>query len=215
VNRSLPKPARSIDRARQVLKEAGFAWNPDGALIDPKGQPVEFTLVTNAGNAERIQIATIVQEDLKQLGIRVGVVTLELRALLDRIFTTHDYEACVLGLGGGDADPNGEMNVMLSSGSTHLWNLRQPQPATPWEAEIDMLMRRQLTTRDAQVRKRLYDRVQELVAEHLPMTCLASPSVLVGAKKGLGNFRPTVLEHHALWNVEELFWREGRSGARP
>ena len=28
----------------------------------------------------------------------------------------------------------------------------------------------------------------------------------------VGNFRPTVLEHHALWNVEELFWRGGRSG---
>jgi ABC-type transport system substrate-binding protein len=74
-------------------------------------------------------------------------------------------------------------------------------------------MQRQITTVDAQERKRQYDRVQELVAEHLPIISLVSPNVLVGAKKGLGNFRPTVLDHHALWNVEELFWRERRSGA--
>jgi len=213
VNRSLPKPGRSVENARQLLQKAGFAWKADGALVDKEGQPVEFTVATNVGNTERIQIATIIQDDLKQLGMRVSVVTLELRALLDRPLTTHEYDACVLGLGGGDGDPNSEMNVWLSSGNTHLWNPGQSQPATPWEAEIDVLMRRQLTTLDAQLRKRIYDRVQELVAQNLPLISLVSPSVLVGATKGLGNFRPTVLDHHALWNVEELFWRRRPSGA--
>ena len=213
VNRSLPRPGRSVEQARQLLQKSGFAWKADGTLADPEGQPVEFTVVTSAGNTERIQIATIIQDDLKQLGMRVSVVTLELRALLDRLLTTREYEACVLGLGGADGDPNSEMNVWLSSGNTHLWNPGQSQPATPWEAEIDVLMRRQLTTRDVQLRKRLYDRVQELVAQNLPIISLVSPSVLVGATKGLGNFRPTVLDHHALWNVEELFWRRRPSGA--
>jgi peptide/nickel transport system substrate-binding protein len=213
VNRSLPRPGRSVEQARQLLRKAGFAWKGDGTLVDTEGQPVEFTVVTNAGNTERIQIATIIQDDLKQLGMRVNVVTLELRALLDRLLTTHEYEACVLGLGGGDGDPSSEMNVWLSSGNTHLWNLGQSQPATPWEAEIDGLMRRQLATRDVQLRKRLYDRVQELVAQNLPIISLVSPSVLVGATKGLGNLRPTVLDHHVLWNVEELFWRRRPPGA--
>ncbi len=147
--------------------------------------------------------------------MRVNVVTLELRALTTRLLTSHDYEGLVLGLGGSDGDPNTEMNVWLSSGSFHLWNLGQPKPATPWEAEIDTLMRQQVTALDARQRKRLYDRVQQLVVENLPITSLVSPNVLVGAKKGLGNFRPTVLDHHALWNVDELFWRERRSGATP
>jgi peptide/nickel transport system substrate-binding protein len=212
-NRSLPKPARSVERARGLLRTAGFSWKTDGMLLDKEGQPVEFSIVTNTGNTERNQIATIIADDLKQLGMRVGVVTLELRALLDRLLTTSDYEACVLGLGSGDGDPSGEMNVWVSSGSTHLWNLGQRQPATAWEAEIDMLMRRQLGVRDVQLRKRLYDRVQELVAQNLPIISLVSPSVLVGATKGLGNLRPAVFDHHALWNVDELFWRGRRSGA--
>jgi peptide/nickel transport system substrate-binding protein len=211
-NRSLPRPARSIEGARELLRKAGFGWRDDGTLIDTDSQPVEFTIVTNTGNTERIQIATIIQDDLKQLGMRVNVVTLELRALVDRLLTTHEYDACVLGLGGGDADPNSEMNVWLSSGNTHLWNPGQKQPATPWEAEIDALMRRQLTTRDVVLRKRLYDRVQALVAQNLPIISLVSPSVLVGATRGLGNFRPTVLDHHALSNVEELFWRRRPGG---
>ena len=213
VNRSLPKPARSIERARQLLQTAGFSWNGDGTLVDKAAQPVEFTILTNTGNTERMQIATIIQDDLKQLGMRVGVVTLEQRVLVDRLLTTKDYEACVLGLGGGDGDPYSEMSVWLSSGGTHLWNPGQAEPATAWEAEMDMLMRRQLGVRDVQLRKKLYDRVQELVAQNLPIISLVSPSVLAGATKGLGNLRPTIFDHHALWNVEELFWRGRPSGA--
>ncbi len=214
VNPSLAKPARSIERAKQSLRKEGFSWKTDGTLIDDQGQPVEFTILTNSGNAERMQIATIIQDDLKQLGMRVGVVTLAQSAMLDRVLTTHDYDACVLALGGGDGDPNSEMNVWLSSGATHLWHPAQPKPATPWEAEIDALMQEQIKTRDAARRKRLYDRVQQLVAEHLPIITVVSPNVLVGATTGLGNFRPTVLDHHALWNVEELFWRGRRAGGQ-
>ena len=210
INRSIAQPGRSLERARRMLQTAGFSWKPDGTLVDGRGDVVEFSIVTNAGNAERAQMATIIQDDLKQLGMSVHVVVLELRAVVDRLTRTHDYEACVLGLGAGDADPNAEMNVWLSSGGTHLWSPEQTQPATPWEAEIDTLMRRQLATLGSGARKRQYDRVQELVAQNLPFIFLVSPNVLVGAHKGLGNLRPAVLDPHALWNVEELFWREKR-----
>jgi peptide/nickel transport system substrate-binding protein len=214
-NRNIPQPPRSLDRARQLLKSAGFTNRPDGTLVDGRGDAVEFSIATNSTNSERVQMATIIQEDLRQIGITVHLVTLELRALVDRLTKTHEYEACVLGLGNADGNPNGEMNVWLSSGATHLWAPEQKQPATPWEAEIDTLMRRQLTTIDPNARKRLYDKVQELVAQNLPFIFLISPNVLVGAEKGLGNFRPAVLDHHTLWNVEELYWQQKRSSGAP
>jgi peptide/nickel transport system substrate-binding protein len=215
VNRRIPRLPRSVERARGLLRSAGFSWRPDGTLVDAEGEAVAFSLLTSAGNAERAQMAAIIQDDLKQLGMRVQVATLELRAVLDRLLKTYDYEASLLALGAGDADPNAELNVMLSSGGTHLWHPEQPRPATPWEAEIDALMRQQITTLDAAARKRLYDRVQELVVEHLPVIPLVSPNVLVGASRALGNFRPAVLDHQTLWNVEELFWRQPRSSGRP
>ncbi len=104
VNRTLVPPARSPDRARELLARAGFSWK-DGALRDGAGAPVEFTIVTNSANAARVQMATIVQDDLRELGIRVQVVPLENRALLDRVFQSHDYEAALMALGSGDVDP--------------------------------------------------------------------------------------------------------------
>ena len=145
----------------------------------------------------------------------VQVVPLEFRALVDRVFQNFDYNASVLGLGGGDADPNGEMNVWMSSGSNHLWRLGQKAPATPWEDEIDRLMQKQLITLDHRERKRLYDRVQTIGAEQLPMIFLAAPHILVGARADLGNFQPSVLDHYTLWNVERMFLRpEPRSVRR-
>jgi peptide/nickel transport system substrate-binding protein len=206
VNAALPRPQRSVSRARAQLAEAGFAWK-DGRLHDAAGAPVGFTIVTNAANAQRVQIATIAQADLRELGIEVQVVPLENRGLLDRVFKTHDYEAAVMALANGDVDPNGEMNVLISGSPTHLWALSASGPLAPWEKEIDDLMRRQLVTLDGHERKRQFDRVQELVAENLPLIPLVSPNILVGAKTALGNFRPAILDPTVLWNVDELFWR--------
>lgn len=214
VNAALAPPARSLARARQILAGAGFQWDDSGTLLDPGGAPVAFTMVTNAGNAVRVRIASVVEDDLRQLGMRAQLVPLDNRALLDRIFQTHDYDTAVMALGSGDVDPNSEMNVWLSSGPTHLWHLGQAAPATAWEKEIDDLMHRQLVTLDAAERKRQYDRVQALVAEHLPIVTLVSPNLLVGARAGLGNFRPAILDHYVLWNADELFW-EATASPRP
>jgi peptide/nickel transport system substrate-binding protein len=205
VNRALPAPVRSVARARELLTRAGFSWK-DGRLHDGAGAPVEFTIITNASNAARVQMATIIQDDLRELGPQVQVVPLESRAVLDRVLKTHDYEAALMALAGGDVDPNGEMDVWLSSGRTHLWRMGSA-PSAPWEKEVDELMRRQLTTLDPRERKRQYDRVQALVAENLPLIPLVSPNMLVGAKTGLGNFRPAILDPYVLWNADELFWR--------
>jgi peptide/nickel transport system substrate-binding protein len=205
VNSALRRPQRSPARARELLARAGFTWK-DGILHDGAGAPVEFTIVTSAVNAARVQIATIIQDDLREVGMKVQVVPLESRALLDRVLKTHDYDAAVMALASGDVDPNGEMNVWLSNGPTHLWRIGAA-PFAPWEREIDELMRRQLVTLEATERKRLYDRVQVLVAENLPMIPLVSPNTLVAAKKDLANFRPAILDHYVLWNADELFWR--------
>jgi peptide/nickel transport system substrate-binding protein len=184
----------------------------DRRLVDAQTQPVEFSVLVSASNRVLNAAATIIQDDLSQLGIRVRIVPLEFRALLDRVFNSHDYEAALMTFGGADGDPNAGLPVWLSSGPQHLWHLGQKQPATPWEAEIDQLMRAQVTMLDAAARNRTYDRVQQIVADNLPLIFLVSPNVLVGARRDLGNFRPAVLEPQVLWNVDELFWRRPPTG---
>jgi peptide/nickel transport system substrate-binding protein len=216
---AIPHPKRSLDTARQLLKSAGFTWNSSGQLIDSANKPVEFSIVSSSSNTQRMKMATLVQDDLSQLGIQVHVVPLDFRAMLDRVFQTFDYEAAIMGLGGGDPDPNPEMNVWLSSGSTHLWHLGETQPATDWEREIDQLMQQQMITMDYEKRKHLYDRVQELIAQNLPFIFLATPDVLVAAKNQVGNFHPSVLDPYTLWNADQLYLRAPmrgveRAGAR-
>jgi peptide/nickel transport system substrate-binding protein len=189
----------------ELLKGAGFHRNGRRDLEDDSGRPVEFSLVTSASNPERVQMAAIIQDDLKQIGVRVQVVPLEFRVMVDKVLNKREFEACLLSLGNGDADPNAEMNVWISSGATHLWNPSQKEPATEWEREVDGLMRQQLVTLDYSRRKKLYDRVQEIVAENVPMIFLTSPNVLVAARRNLGNFSPAVLDHHTLWNADRLY----------
>jgi peptide/nickel transport system substrate-binding protein len=200
----IPRPVRSLEHARQLLQSAGFSWK-NGALADTHGNLVEFSILTSSSNAQRMKMATIIQDDLSQLGMTVQVVPLEFHAMVDRLQNSYNYEAAVMGLVSGDADPTSEMNVWLSSGETHLWHPNQDKPATPWESEMDQLMQEQLVTLDYAKRKRLYDRVQEIVAEDLPVICLVSPNILVGAANRVGNFRPAILVPYTLWNVEQLY----------
>jgi len=216
-NEKLAHPARSLERARALLKEAGFSWSngPNGEplLLDSDGKPVEFSIVTSSSNADRAKMAALLQDDLKQLGMRAQVVPLESRSLLDRVTQTKDYDACLMAMASGDADPNTDINVWLSSGGTHLWNPSQAHPATPWEAEIDRLIEEQMSARTFEERKKLYDRAQEVLAENQPMIFLASPNILAGAKNSIGNFHAAVLEPYVLWNVEQLYLKNGMENA--
>jgi peptide/nickel transport system substrate-binding protein len=207
VNQSIPHPQRSPETARQLLKSAGFSWNASGQLVDHLGQLVEFSIVSSSSNAQRMKMATLLQDDLAQLGMQVHVVPLDFRATIARVFQSFDYEAAIMGLGGGDADPNPEMNVWLSNGSTHLWHMGETQPSTPWEREIDQLMNEQMVTLNYQKRKKLYDRVQQIISEQLPFIFLATPNILAGAKAEIGNFQPALLDHYTLWNADEIYLR--------
>lgn len=218
VDQTLPHPPRSLDRARELLKSAGFSWRADGALLDRQGKPVEFSIITSTSNAQRTKMATLIQDDLSKLGMNVHVVPLEFRAVLDRVFQTYDYDASIMALGGGDADPNPEINVWLSNGGTHLWHLGETKPATDWEAQIDQLMQKQMVQLKYKERKHLYDQLQETVAANVPVVFVATPDVLVGAKKTLGNFKPAILDPNTLWNVEQLYFLPGNgapAGGKP
>jgi peptide/nickel transport system substrate-binding protein len=212
VDALIPPTVRSLERAREILTADGFKWSRDGVLLDPQGAAAHFSIATSSGNPERVQIATLIQADLKQLGIQVDVVSLELASLVERVITKREFDATILTVSSADADPNSDMNFWVSTGTQHAW--RQRNPAMPWEAEIDGIMRKQLVTRKYAERKRLFDRVQEISVENMPAVPLVSPHTLVGAKKGLANFKPVLLEPYALWNVEELYWQSSGGGLR-
>jgi peptide/nickel transport system substrate-binding protein len=185
------------------LQQDGFRL--DGSTLrDKRGNEVEFSLITNAGNKPRERMATVIQQDLAEIGIKLNVLTLDFPSLIDRMTQSFSYEAILLGLINTDIDPNSQMNVWLSSGDTHQWNPNQKSPETPWEAEIDKLMRAQASTPDAKKRKQYFDRVQEIVWEQAPMIYLVNKNTLCAVSATVRSAQPVVLRPQTFWNAERM-----------
>ena len=208
-NSSLPVPKYDSAGALRLLARAGFRLE-DGILRDSLGNRVEFTVITNAGNKSREQMVTMIQQDLSQIGIKVNLVTLDFPSLIERITRTYDYEACLLGLVNTDLDPNGQMNVWLSSAENHQWNPKQANPATVWEAELDRLMRAQASAVTDKKRKSDFDKVQQIVAEQQPFIYLVNKNAMTAVSPAVVGSSPSVLDPHTFWNAELL-----RLGADP
>lgn len=212
-NRKVARVQPDAKASLALLRSAGFQLS-GGVLRDRSGNPVEFTVVTNAGNRNRERMASLIQQDLLAVGIRARLVTLDFPSLIERITKSFDYEACLLGLVGADLDPNGQMNVWLSSAANHQWNPNQKSPATPWEAEIDQLMRQQASALDQSVRKRLWDRVQEIAAFQAPFVYLVHPNTLVAVSSRVAGVKPVVMQPHLLWNADRLSLRNQSAVSR-
>ena len=202
-NSSLPAPRYDAAGALRLLGQAGFRFE-DGILRDSSGKRVEFTVITNAGNKSREQMATMIQQDLSEIGIKVNLVTLDFPSLIERITRTYDYEACLLGLVNTDLDPNSQMNVWLSSAENHQWNPKQVSPSTPWEAELDRLMRAQASATSEKNRKMAFDQVQQIAFEQQPFIYLVNKDALSAGSPAVLGFSPSVLDPHAFWNAEVL-----------
>ena len=210
-NTKLPAPVFDPKAALARLAAAGFSLS-GGTLRDRGGHAVEFSLITNSGNKSRERVATMIQQDLARIGIRLNIVTLDFGSLIERITRNFNYESCLLGLVNVDLDPSAQMNVWLSSAANHPWSPEQSAPQTAWEAEIDGLMRAQAVEPSPALRKSLFDRVQAIVADQAPVLYLVDKASLSAVSGSLGNVSPAVLHPQTFWNVERLYFR-GASGA--
>jgi peptide/nickel transport system substrate-binding protein len=206
-NRAIKAPHTDVAAAKAGLLAAGFHLS-GSVLQDASGHPVTFSILTNAGNAPRMKMATLIQQDLAALGIQVTVVALDFPSLIERLMHTQDYQACLLGLENVDPDPNAMMNIWLSSSPNHQWSPSEKTPATAWEAEIDRAMTLQATTLSDAQRKQAVDRVQQIVADQQPFLYLVYPNALYAVSPRLLGVQPAVLSPGLVWNVEHLRLRE-------
>lgn len=202
-NEKLKPHPYDTNSALHRLQQDGFHLD-NGVLRDKSGNAVEFSIITNAGNTARQSMATMIQQDLQKIGIKVSVATLDFPTVIERITQKFNYEACMLGGVNSELDPNSQMNIWLSSGDNHQWNPNQKSPVTSWEAEIDKLMREQASSGDQHRRKQDWDRVQEIAWEQEPFIYLVNRDALVAISSSVKNAQPTALRPQTYWNVEEL-----------
>jgi peptide/nickel transport system substrate-binding protein len=189
--------------AAKALADEGFVLR-NGALYDKDGHAVEFSLITNAGNAARENTAPLIQTDLGKIGIKVNIVTLDFSSLIDRIARTLDYEAALQGFNNVEIDPLDDLNVWLSSGAQHAWWPNQKSPSTPWEARIDELEKEQASTGSREIRRKAVDELQRIVVEQEPIVYLVNPDYLYAMSANVKGAQPSVAPPHIWWNVEWL-----------
>jgi len=187
-NDKVPQYPYSLDRAQQLLAEAGYRKGADGLLRDPQGNVVEFTLSTNAGNTDREAIGNILRQDFVKLGMRVTFAPESFPSLVGKLTGSYKWEAIIIGLTGG-IEPGTGRNVWLSSGDLHMWRPNQAKPETEWEAEIDRLFEQVACEPSSAKRKTLYARFQEIVAQNLPLMYFTNPKTQPAVRNTIGNVK--------------------------
>jgi peptide/nickel transport system substrate-binding protein len=203
-NPDTPKYPYDPGKARALLKEAGFSYDPKGRLRDAKGNLVSFSLETNKENEIRTDMATVFKENMDAIGISVELKFIDFNTLVVKISDSFEYESSLLGLGGGASDPEAGKDIYMSGGRLHQWYPSQKTPATPWEARIDELMVKQATTLDDKERKKLFDEVQYIMAEQQPFIMIVTPNAYVGVDNKWQNIRIPGMGS-LFWNIEEIW----------
>jgi peptide/nickel transport system substrate-binding protein len=200
-----PCSAPSGDRARaqQLLAAAGLADRTgDGVLEDASGAPARISLLTQ-GNHQRERVASVLQAQLRQLGLAVDIVPLDPNGLFQR-WKAGDYDAIYFGLQASSTDPALNPDFWLSSGAYHFWNPSQRTPATPWERTIDELMRTQATALDLATRQQAFARVQQILEDELPSIYFVAPRVTLATSRRVANPTPVPQAPHLLWSADTL-----------
>ena len=169
----------------------------DGVREDGAGNPISFKLVTNVDNDVRARVATIIDEGLDLIGIDAQFEPIDFGDLVGQLTTTYDWEAMIVGLTGG-TEPHGGIAVWHSSESLHLWRPNQEQPATEWEADIDVAYVRGSQELNHEARVAHYHRAQAIAAEQLPLIYTTLSERLSAVRNVFGNTTPTL---YGLWDV--------------
>lgn len=207
----LPRTEYDLGRARSLLTEAGFqlrGTQDAPELYDGKGNRVEWTLIVPAESEPRVAMATVIQEDLARLGMKVQIATIENSQVTARLSQSYEYDAILFGTSVTEPDPSSYTNFLRSSSPSHQWYPKQEKAATPWETRIDELIAAQARERDAQRRAVVFREIQQILVEQLPVIPIVTRHITTAANTRVGNYRPSPLFPYSLWNAEELFVRK-------
>lgn len=201
----VPHAVHDPAQARKLLASIGLVdRNGDGVLEDGHNQPVRFTLLTVKGRTALERGAAVIRDELKKIGIIVDVALLDPPAVVQRLVSNSNYDALGFHVGTTDTDPASNADFWLSSGSTHIWNIGEKAPATDWERRIDELTAKQMTSLDEGERRRVFNEIQKIFAEHEPVLYFGAPRIYVAFSSRVSNVTPAVSRPQLLWSPDTI-----------
>jgi peptide/nickel transport system substrate-binding protein len=188
------------ERARKLLAEAGWTQKNDDGILVKDGKPFTFTVLTNQ-NVDRSKTAQIIQQRLRVIGVDMKIRVLEWAAFINNFIDTGDFEAVILAWT-IPPDPDG-YDIWHSSktGKKELNFIHYNNP------EIDRLLVEGRNTFDQEKRRRIYFRIQEILAEDQPYTFLYVPDALPVVSSRVRNIVPAPAG--ISYNTEEWYVPKG------
>lgn len=194
---------RDVAEARRLLAEAGFADSDGDGIVEKDGRKLEFTILTNQGNQERILCAIIMQQQLAEVGIHVSVRTVEWAAFIREFVNKGAFDAVILGW---TITPDPDLYQVWHSSSAVEGGLN-----FTWfkNSELDRLLEKGRATRDEEERRAIYYGVQEILDAEQPYCFLYVPWSLPIVKNRIRGIEPALAGIG--WNMEKWWLAdEGR-----
>jgi peptide/nickel transport system substrate-binding protein len=167
-------PALDLDAAKALLDEAGWVEGDDG-IREKDGQKLAPELYTSTSNTLG-QLATLIQGQLRNIGVDVQINQLEVAALLD--FTPKgEHDMLLLTWGWSDPDV-----LYLFLSSDRLETSNRVHYSNP---DFDALLVEGQQTLDQEARMAIYLEAQKILLEDLPWVPLYQPIAKTAVNKRL------------------------------
>jgi peptide/nickel transport system substrate-binding protein len=159
----------NVEKAKQLLADAGWADTDGDGILDKDGKKFEFVIKTNQGNKARETIAQIVQQQFKEVGIAATPQIIEWSAFINDSLLAKKYDAVILGWSlGVDPDPSGIFHTKEIAEGFNTFGYSRP--------DLDKLMDEQLLELDREKRKGMIATIDSQIAEDQPYSFLYYPT---------------------------------------
>ncbi len=170
-------------KALKLFNEAG--WSLKNGVLEKSGRPFRFTILTPQGNQERLSAAEIIQQNLKKIGIRVGIRVMEWTSLISEFIMKKRFQAVLLGF---TITPDPYDNAAIFTGSNIV---PKGLNFTSFDnSEINYLFRKARSTFNLRRQRKYYFKIQSILAEESPYTFLYIPYAMPVVKKTIKGIKP-------------------------
>src|SRR5262249_41950837 len=154
-----------------------------------------------------------IRKDLQKIGMDVNLLPFDFNLLIDKLETTYDWEAMVMGFT-GTVEPHDGANLWYSWGRDHMWWPEQKTPSFEWEKEINDIYLAGLQELDHAKRKEIYRKWLMIEQAQQPLIYLACRERVIGLRNKFGNIFPSpwaglgTQEDPLLHHEEEVFEKD-------
>lgn len=202
-NPDLPKHEYSIEKAKKLLDDAGWAPGADG-IRAKDGVKLAFTCSTTAGNHIREQVQQYMQQSFKDIGVEMTISNLPPAVMWGDYWMLSKFDSVIVGLDfltGPDPDTS---DFFRSTSSAAKGGSGQ----NTWQfvnKDVDDLLAKGGSLFVPEERKAVYLKIQEIMRKELPLLPLFQYATVRGHKQGVENVKPNVNNRIDTWNVAT--WR--------